>query len=142
MQGAPAPTDAGIVACVDDCETVSESAPVELTEGGAYTGLKVDPTDRFLVGHTITFFLVNQYGRIQATESVDSKGIVDIYTLDLTFTAAIPVPTPTPTVTPTASLPAPGDPTVTRVPKLALIIGAAAVAGGILLLLVARRRAI
>ena len=140
VQGAPAPTGTTLVACVDDCRTVFESPPVNLGEGGAYGELKVGPEDRSLVGHTISFFLVNQFGRIRAAETVDFKGVVEMYSLDLTFADPIPVPTPTPTVTPTASLPVPGDPNLTKVPKLALFVGGAAVAGGIFLLLVVRRR--
>ena len=57
-----------------------------------------------------------------------------------------PTPTPTPTATPTplppptptAILPPVGDTTVSALPRLALIIGAAAVAAGILLLVAAR----
>ena len=60
-----------------------------------------------------------------------------------------PTPTPTPTATPTplppptptAILPPVGDTTVSALPRLALIVGAAAVAAGILLLLAARHAA-
>ena len=60
---------------------------------------------------------------------------------------AMPTPTPTatptplPPPTPTAALPPVGDTTVSALPRLALIIGGAAVLAGILLLIAARRAA-
>ena len=101
----------------------------------------VEPDDRSLLGHRIYFFLANEFGRIKAAESVDFVAATDNFTLDLTFTAAIPVPTATPTITPTASLPVPGDLTVTAIPRVALIVGAIAVAIGMGVLMAARRRA-
>ena len=140
VQGAPAPNGTTLVACIDDCDSVFQTAPVEIEEGGSYSNLRVDPADKRLVGHTVTFYLVNEYGRIRAAETADFKGVLQIQALDLRFADPMPKPTPTPTVTPTASLPVPGDPGVTTIPKLALAVGAAAAAAGILLLLVVRRR--
>ena len=149
VQGAPAPAGTELIACIDDCEGVYQSAPVRIAESGNYTLLEVDPEDERLLNRTVSFYLINDFGRIQALEStkftgsltnicLDRKGTCR--TQDLSFADPMPEPTPIPTVTPTASLPVAGDPGVTAIPKLALAIGAAAAAAGILLLLVMRRR--
>jgi hypothetical protein len=128
-----------LFACIDDCSTY-ESAAVGVKEGGAYSQLVVGPTDRTLLGHTINFFLANEFGNIQAAETVDFVGATDNFTLDLYFKDAVPVPTPTPSITPTASLPVSGDLTVTAIPRFALIAGAIAAVIGIGILMAARRR--
>ena len=149
VQGAPAPAGSELIACIDKCESVYRSAPVKIAENGNYTMLEVNPEDQGLLNRTVYFYLINQFGRIQALETAkftgssthicpDRRGACR--TLDLSFADPIPEPTPTPTVTPTASLPVPGDPRVTAIPKLALAIGAAAAAAGALLLLVVRRQ--
>ncbi len=129
-----------LFACIDDC-LIYKSEVVGIKEGGVYSRLVVNPTDRSLVGHSIHFYLANDFGRIQALETVDFAGATDNFTLDLNFSDTIPVPTPLPTVTPTASLPAPGDVTVTAIPRMALIVGAIAVVLGMGILMAARRRA-
>jgi hypothetical protein len=148
LQGAPAPASERLIACIDSCTTGFESQPVRVGLDGSYRGLEVNPSEEDLIGRPVTFYLVNAFGRIKAIETWTFVGVFDFYTLDLTFTDPLPVPTPTPTmpppptVTPTASLPVPGDPAVTAIPRLALIIGAIAVVCGAALLLVARRRAL
>ena len=148
LQGAPAPAGLQLIACIDSCAAGFESQPLNVGPAGSYNGLEVNPANEDLIGRTVTFYLVNEYGRIKAVETWTFVGVFDFYTLDLTFTGPLPAPTPTPTlvptptVTPTASLPVPGDPRVAAMPKLALIIGAIAVVGGTALLLVARRRAL
>ena len=113
-----------------------------IAESGNYTMLEVNPDDQGLLNRTVYFYLINEFGRIQALETERFTGSpTDICpdrrgtcrTLDLSFADPIPQPAPIPTVTPTASLPVPGDPGVPALPKLALAIGAAAVAAGILL---------
>ena len=140
VQNRPPPLGMQLFACIDDCLTY-KSAAVGIKEGGLYSQLVINPTDRSLVGHSIRFYLANEFGRIQAVESVDFAAATDNFTLDLNFTGAIPVPTPTPTITPTASLPEPGDLTVTAIPRVALIVGAIAVVVGMGILMAARRRA-
>jgi len=148
LQGDPAPAGLQLIACIDACSAGFESQPVNVEPAGSYSGLEVNPAEEDLIGRPVTFYLVNEYGRTKAVENWTFIGVFDFYTLDLTFTGPLPMPTPTPTVTPaptvtpTASLPVPGDPRVTAIPKLALIIGAIAVAGGSALLLMARRRAL
>ena len=140
VQSNSPPLGMRLFACIDDC-LIYKSEVVGIKEGGAYSGLVVNPTDRSLVGHSIHFYLANGFGRIQALETVDFAAATDNFTLDLNFFDAIPVPTPLPTVTPTASLPAPGDVTVTAIPRMALIVGAIAVVLGMGILMAARRRA-
>ena len=136
----PPPLGMRLFACIDECSTY-KTAMVGINEGGAYSQLVVEPTDRALLGHTVSFFLANEFGDIQAAETVDFVGATDNFTLDLHFKDAVPVPTPTPSITPTASLPVPGDVTVTAIPRSALIVGAIAVAVGTVILMAGRRRA-
>ncbi len=140
VQSGSPPLGMKLFACIDDC-LIYKSEVVGIKEGGAYSRLVVNPTDRSLVGHSIHFYLANDFGRIQALETVDFAGATDNFTLDLNFSDTIPVPTPLPTVTPTASLPVPGDVTVTAIPRMALIVGAIAVVLGMGILMAARRRA-
>lgn len=149
VQGAPAPAGSELFACIDDCESVYRSASVEVTESGNYAMLGVTPEDNQLLNRTVYFYLINDFGRIQALEtSTFTGGTTSICAdragncliLNLSFADPIPQPIPTPTVTPTASLPVPGDPGVTVIPKLALAIGGAAAAAGIFILLLVRRR--
>ena len=140
VQSSSPPLGMTLFACIDDC-LIYKSEVVGIKEGGAYSRLIVNPTDRSLVGHSIHFYLANDFGRIQALETVDFAAATDNFTLDLNFFDAIPVPTPLPTVTPTASLPVPGDLTVTAIPRMALIVGAIAVVLGMGILMAARRRA-
>ena len=140
VQSSSPPLGMKLFACIDDC-LIYKSEVVGIKEGGAYSRLVVNPTDRSLVGHSIHFYLANDFGRIQALETVDFAAATDNFTLDLNFFDAIPVPTPLPTVTPTASLPVPGDVAVTAIPRMALIVGAIAVVLGMGILMAARRRA-
>lgn len=145
-QGVPAAAGTQLIACVDDCITGFESQPIQLEFGGKYTFLEVNPSNEGLIGRTVSFYLVNEFGRIKATETLSFVGVFDFYTQDLTFTDPLPAPAPTPTatpaptLTPTAVLPVPGDPRVTAIPRMTLIAGAAAVAVGAGLMLLARRR--
>lgn len=141
LQGYPAPKDTELVACIDDCTDVFESSPVLLSHDGSFNNLKVDPEDQTLVGHRIAFYLVNDFGRIQARETVRFEGGPEIHSVRLTFSEAMPVPTPIPTLTPTAALPATGDPVVIVIPKMVLVAGAIAVVGGLFLVYVTRHRA-
>ena len=146
LQGSPPPEGTQIIACIDSCDTVFQSAPYSLKADGSFDQLEVNPQNEALVGHTVTFYLVNEYGRIRAVESRPYIGVFDFYVQDLTFLDPMPVPDPTPVpnptprLTPTASLPVAGDPSVAQVPKIALMAGGAAVVAGAGLLLAARRR--
>ena len=147
LQGQPAPAGLQLLACVGDCLNGFESEPIELEEGGRFTLLEVKPTNELLIGVPVSFYIVNEFGRIRAEQTKAFIGVYDSYTLDLTFVDSLPAPTPIPTITPTvtltptAVLPVPGDPGVTAIPRLAMIIGAGAFAMGGVLVLLARRRA-
>lgn len=153
LQGSPPPEGTQLIACIDDCDAVFQSAPYSLNAGGTFDQLQVDPSDEGLIGHTIYFYLVNEFGRIRAEESRPYIGVFDFYVQDLTFTEPLPVappiplpeptpvPAPTPVPTPTAVLPIAGDPSVALVPRMALMAGGAALVAGTALLLAARRKA-
>jgi hypothetical protein len=158
VEGTPPPDGTLLIACIDGCETGFESAPYGLTTDGTFAQLEVNPDDETLVGRPITFYLVNEFGRIRAAETRPYIGVFDYYVQDLTFAEPMPVPpptpaptptprptptlrpTPTPRPTPTASLPIAGDPALARLPKIALMAGAAAVVLGAGLLLASRRQ--
>lgn len=144
VQGSAPAAGTLLIACIDDCDTVFESEPYTLNADGTYDQLEVDPKSEGLVGHTITFYLVNEFGRIKALEERPYIGVFDFYVQDLTFDTPLPLPSPTPSPmptpapTPTASLPIAGDPSVTQLPKIALLTGSIAVVVGALLLVAAR----
>ena len=146
VQGSPPPEGTLLIACIDGCDTGFESAPYGLKADGTFAQLEVNPDDETLVGRPITFYLVNEFGRIRAVETRPYIGVFDFYVQDLTFVEPMPVPpptpapTPTPRPTPTASLPIAGDPALARLPKIALMAGAAAVVLGAGLLFASRRQ--
>ena len=145
QQGSAPPEGTLLIACIDGCESGFESAPYSLKADGTFDQLEVNPDNENFVGHIITFYLVNDFGRIQAVETRPYIGVFDFYVQDLTFVDPMPVPQPTPLPnptsrpTPTASLPVAGDPSVAELPKIALMAGAVAVVLGGGLMFVARR---
>jgi len=145
-QGAPPPMGTLLVACIDDCLDGFESEPSVLKPDGTFDQLEVNPGRQDLVGHTITFYLLNSFGRIKAAEERPYIGVFDFYVQNLTFDEPLPAPpatkTPMPTIwpTPTASLPIAGDPAVNKVPRIAVTVGLIGVILGSLLLFVARRK--
>ena len=156
LQGQQAPEGLTLVACVQDCAAGWESVPVKTRSDGSYFRLLVAPGSK-LVKKTITFWIVNESGRIRATETAvyDPNPNRLRVTLALDFTDPVPTPvppTPTPTLTPTPAPtitptptrtpvpPIPGDPTVPRLSRVALIAGVAAMAAGGMILFVLRRR--
>ena len=148
LQGSPPPEGTLLIACIDDCDSVFRSAPFSLKADGSFDQLEVNPPSEKLVGHTIYFYLVNEYGRVRAEESRTYIGVFDFYVQDLTFVGPLPgpeptpLPEPTPVPTPTAVLPIAGDPSVTVIPKIALMAGGVAVVAGAGLLLAARRKVV
>ena len=132
LQGTPPPEGTLLIACIDGCDNGFESTPYILEADGIFDQLEVNPDNEALVGHLITFYLVNDFGRIQAVETRPYIGVFDFYVQNLTFVDSMPIPkptplpdppTPTPKPTPTASLPVAGDPSVARIPKIALMAG-------------------
>ena len=133
LQGSPAPAGIQLLACVSDCETF-QSKPVLLTAGGAFRLLEVNPSNRFLRGDLISFYLVNGHGRIQAAESALFEGEYAIVRLNLSFDQPLPTPLPPPL------LPQVGDPVLPILPQAALTLGTVMLAGGLALLMLNRRR--
>ena len=160
LEGSSPPEGTLLIACIDDCEDGFESLGYPLKADGSFTQLEVKPLNEELVGHTITFYLENEFGRIRALESRPYIGVFDFYVQDLTFVDPMPprptmptmppmptpgptpLPEPTPRPTPIALLPVAGDPSVAQLPKIALMAGGAAVVTGAGLLVVARRKII
>ncbi len=145
LQGSAPPEGTLLVACIDDCVDVFESEPYILKADGTFDQLEVNPKSEDLVGHTITFYLVNEFGRIKASEERPYIAVFDFYVQDLTFDDPMPMPSPTPAPAPTAaptpiaSLPIAVYPAVTKLPKVALFPVRIAVGVGSLLLIAARR---
>ena len=158
-----APDGLIVFACVDGCAEGYRSEEV-VVESGRYFRLIVGPTDRKYIGKKVTFLMTAGAGDVQAvqTDTFQETSFPLLKELDLRFTEPPPIPTPTPTPTytptptptpsptpppiptptptPTPSLPIVGDPTVSRLPGLALMAGLASLAAGVLLLLLVRRR--
>ena len=135
LQGSPAPAGTQLVACVADCETF-QSKPLLLNGSGGYHLLKVNPSDRFLRGDPVSFYLVNAYGRIPAAESIIFEGEYATNRLNLSFDQSLPAPPPA------ALLPQVGDPVLPILPRAALALGSVLLAGGLALLMLSRRRTI
>jgi hypothetical protein len=139
IQGAFAPFGTMLVACVDDCQADFESVPVVITGGGEYRLLEINPDAKTLRGRNVTFYLVNEHGRIKAEQASIFEGAYNISNLVLTFAQPMPTPAPVPTPPALPALPAVGDTAVPQIPKLALALGTAAAAMGMFLLVLSRR---
>ncbi len=149
LQGTPPPEGTLLIACIDGCDNGFESTPYILEADGIFDQLEVNPDNEALVGHLITFYLVNDFGRIQAVETRPYIGVFDFYVQNLTFVDSMPIPQPTPLPdppsptqkpTPMASLPVAGDPSLARIPKMALVAGIVIALSGGSLMFAARRR--
>ena len=79
LQGSAPPEGTLLVACIDGCANGFESAPYVLNADGIFDQLEVKPGNEDLVGHTITFYLVNEFGRIRSVESRPYIGVSDSY---------------------------------------------------------------
>ena len=149
VQGQVPPDGSFLIACIDDCGSGFESEPYRLKTDGSFDQLEVNPNNEDLVGHLITFYLVNDFGRIQAVETRPYIGVFDFYVQDLTFVDGIPVakptavpatPKPTGKPTPVAALPVAGEPVVAHVPRITITAGLIVAFTGAGLMMVARRR--
>ena len=115
VQGQTPPAGIQIVGCVADCVQIFESQPVLTDADGNYVALELNPVDEELVGRIVTFYLVNEFGRIAASETRRFEGDFNIYDLDLTFTDPVPVFTPAPTAS------APNPTTLSLIPETGLV---------------------
>ena len=102
VQGSAPPAGTQLVACIDGCDSY-QSDPVSLDAGGSFEWLALKPQDWDLVGDSVTFHITTVYGSIQAAETQLFIGARQVYTVALTFSAAIPTNYPTPTPPPTAT---------------------------------------
>lgn len=146
LDGIPPPKGTILVACIDSCRDGFESEPYALDANGSFGQLEVKPNREDLVGHLITFYLVNDFGRIKAVETRPYIGVFDFYRQDLTFVGQMPAPAPTaipepkPMPTPIAALPVAGDPIMAQLPMYVLMSGTAIVLIGVIMMKAARRR--
>ncbi len=134
LEAEAAPPGIQVVACVDDC-SVFQSQPRTVGPGGRFDLLAVNPEDRRMKGRDITFYIVNQYGRIKADEVQVFEGAYHINSLDLHFTDPLPLPPAPP------ALPQVGDPYLPYLPYLLFLGGLTSLSGGLLLGLLRARRA-
>ena len=122
VQGSAPPAGTQLVACIDGCDSY-QSDPVSLDAGGSFEWLALKPQDWDLVGDSVTFHITTVYGSIQAAETQLFIGARQVYTVTLTFSAAIPTdyPTATPPPTPTPRPTATPQPTPTPAPTPTLV---------------------
>jgi hypothetical protein len=135
LQSAAAPPGVQLVACVDECGVFQTEATF-LGPGGGFHLMAVNPDNRRLKGRDLTFYLVNQYGRIKAAETRIFEGAYNISNIDLHFNDPLPLPPAPPT------LPQVGDTFIPHLPKVLLALGATSMAGGAFLWAQSRRRRI
>jgi hypothetical protein len=128
----PAPPGTRMLACVDTC-AVFETDIVNLDPDGTYELLAIHPEDRSLRGRPISFYLLNQYGRIKAAEITYFEGGFNAVDLDLHFEG----PLPSPPVAP--DLPPVGDPLLPQLPRAALGLGSLLLLAGLLMVLIRGR---
>ena len=133
LDGSPPLPGVHFLACVQSCD-VFESEKRVLTDEGMFTLLEINPTDRYLRGDKISFYLANAHGRIAARESEVFEGVYAITNIELNFYGPLPYPPPP------ASLPNVGDPVLTALPRIAIGFGVILLVVGIALFMVRRRR--
>tara|TARA_B100000029_G_scaffold501715_2_gene575671 strand:+ start:252 stop:800 length:549 start_codon:yes stop_codon:yes gene_type:complete len=114
-----------VTACISGCN-VYESERVNIGENGNYK-LALHPEDRRLTGRTAIIYLLNDYGRVRANETVAFSGGFKTHHLDLTFSEPLPVSPDLP------DLPMVGDELVPLFAKYALVFGIIAIVASLLL---------
>ncbi len=114
-----------VVACISGCP-VYETDQMAVSEDGDYK-LALHPEDRRLAGRVAIIYLLNDYGRVRANETVTFSGGFKTHKVDLSFDESLPVPPDLP------DLPAVGDDVVPILPKYAIIFGIGAIVGGFML---------
>ena len=109
-----------VAACISGCH-VYQTESVSIDEDGNYK-LALHPPDRRLAGRTAIIYLLNDYGRVRANETVDFSGGFKTHKLDLTFAESLPVPPDLP------ALPMVGAPLIPLLPKYVIAFGISAIA--------------
>ncbi len=108
-----------VAACISGCP-VYETDHVSVGENGEYK-LALHPEDRRLAGRVAIIYLLNDYGRVRANETVAFSGGFKTHQLDLTFNESLPIPPELP------DLPVVGDEIVPLLPKYAIVFGISAI---------------
>ena len=90
LLGDAIPGSVSLVGCIDGCDEVYQSEPVNLDANGDYNLLQINPIDTELVGRVVTYHLFNEFGRITAEETNRFEGDFEIYQVDLTFVDPLP----------------------------------------------------
>ena len=134
LESETAPAGIEVVACVDEC-SVFQSEPRRVGPDGRFDLLEVNPEDRRMKGRDTTFYIVNQYGQIQAEEVLVFEGAYHINSLDLHFADPLPLPPAPP------ALPRVGDPYIPYLPYLLFLGGVSSLSAGLMLVLRRARRA-
>ena len=116
--------DLRIAACISGCQ-VYETNHVTIGEDGEYK-LALHPEDRRLAGRIAIIYLLNDYGRVRANETVAFSGGFKTHQLNLTFEKSLPVPPDLP------DLPAVGDEVIPLLPGYAIVFGVSAIMLGII----------
>lgn len=102
VQGSPPAEGTLLVACVSGCDQY-QSEYVALPADGAFEWMIVGPQDHSFVSQTVLFYLVNEFGSVQAAESNVHAAARNRFHIDLTFSEQLPTDFPTPTPEPTAT---------------------------------------
>ena len=157
LDGQPTPEGLQLMTCVGGCDPPGYEGLQRVTTraDSSYMTLAANPPNSSFSGRQITFWIVNEFGRIQAAETDTFSLNLRRPTVDLHFQGPLPTPpptptptppppTPTPTPTPTpfppAALPIPGDPLVPQLAKVVLYGSIAVLVVGGVGLYWARRR--
>ena len=118
VQGAPPAEGTLLVACVNGCDQY-QSDYVALPADGTFEWMVVGPQDHSFVSQPVLFYLVNEFGSVQAAESNIHAAARNRFHIDLTFAEHLPTdfPTPTPEPTPTPQPTRTPRPTLTPTPE-------------------------
>ena len=131
VQGSPPAEGTLLVACINGCDQY-QSDYVALPSDGTFEWMVIGPSDHSFVSQTVLFYLVNEFGSVQAAESNTHAAARNRFHIDLTFAEQLPTdfptptppplpptptPTPAPTVTPTPTPSATPEPTPTPTPE-------------------------
>ena len=151
LDGVPLPEGSVIVACVGDD---TECSPYTIKGDIGSFAVSAQGLSTQL-GDTVTFYIVNDYGRVAAAETSTYEGRLVNKSINLTFVGPLPtppptptppppptpVPTPTPLPTAPVTLPIPGEPLVPQLANVLMYGGIAVLVLGVASLIWARRRA-
>ena len=115
VQGSPPAEGTLLVACINGCDQY-QTDYMKLPADGTFDWLVVGPQGYNFVSQPVLFYLVNEFGSVQAAESNTHAAARNRFEINLTFAQQLPTdyPTPTPPPTPTplpTATPLPPTPT-------------------------------